>query len=57
MKIQLVILIASFLGLDGIVHPGLSAEKLIPDSPGKAPDYFCTWNIQCYTVSYAHTSA
>jgi hypothetical protein len=53
MKIQLVILIASFLGLDGIVHPGLSAEKLIPDSPGKAPDYFCTWNIQCYTVSYA----
>src|SRR5690348_9286976 len=26
--------------------------NLIPTTPGTAPDYFCTWNIQGYVVSY-----
>lgn len=26
--------------------------SLIPNKPSKAPDYFCTWNIQGYTCSY-----
>lgn len=27
-------------------------QSLVPDTPSKAPDYFCTWNIQGYLVSY-----
>ena len=27
--------------------------SLVPDSPSKAPDYFCTWNTQGYVVSYS----
>lgn len=26
--------------------------SLVPDTPSKAPDYFCTWNTQGYAVSY-----
>ena len=26
--------------------------SLVPDTPSKAPDYFCTWNTQGYVVSY-----
>lgn len=26
--------------------------SLVPDVPTKAPDYFCTWNIQGYKVNY-----
>ena len=26
--------------------------SLIPDIPTKAPDYFCTWNVQGYQTSY-----
>lgn len=26
--------------------------SLVPDTPTKAPDYFCTWNVQGYQVSY-----
>ena len=29
-----------------------SAANLIPETPGTAPDYFCTWNIQGYVSSY-----
>ena len=46
-------LIAAILILDGAIHSELKAEDLIPDTPGNAPDYFCTWNIQGYAVSYA----
>lgn len=27
--------------------------SLVPDTPSKAPDYFCTWNLQGYKVSYS----
>jgi hypothetical protein len=26
--------------------------SLVPDKPSKAPDYFCTWNVQGYVTSY-----
>jgi hypothetical protein len=29
-------------------------DSLVPDVPSKAPDYFCTWNIQGYVVSYQY---
>ena len=27
--------------------------SLVPDTPSKAPNYFCTWNTQGYAVSYS----
>ncbi len=27
--------------------------SLVPDRPSQAPDYFCTWNLQGYMVSYS----
>lgn len=27
-------------------------ESLVPSTPSKAPDYFCTWNLQGYVVNY-----
>ena len=41
----------------GAIHPELKAENLIPGTPGNAADYFCTWNIQGYAVSYANTKS
>lgn len=38
--------------LVGAVQPELKAENLVPTTPGKAPDYFCTWNVQGYVVNY-----
>jgi len=32
--------------------PAIAGENLIPTTPGKAPNYFCTWNVQGYIVSY-----
>lgn len=26
--------------------------SLVPETPSKAPDYFCTWNVQGYVCSY-----
>jgi hypothetical protein len=26
--------------------------SLVPKTPGNAPDYFCTWNIQGYVLSH-----
>lgn len=31
---------------------GKALESLVPDTPSNAPDYFCTWNVQGYYVSY-----
>ncbi|MFO1477947.1 MAG: hypothetical protein U1F98_15030 [Verrucomicrobiota bacterium] len=31
--------------------------SLIPGTPGTAPDYFCTWNIQGYVSSYTNNDA
>ncbi len=28
--------------------------SLVPDVPSKAPDYFCTWNIQGYVCNYVN---
>ena len=53
MKSSLVCLIASILVLGGAIQPELKAENLIPTMPGSAPDYFCTWNVQGYVLSYA----
>lgn len=30
-------------------------NSLIPNTPSKAPDYFCTWNLQGYLVSHQNT--
>lgn len=30
-------------------------HSLVPDTPSKAPDYFCTWNLQGYLVSHQDT--
>ncbi len=32
---------------------GASPDNLVPDTPSKAPDYLCTWNLQGYVVSYS----
>ena len=34
--------------------PSVAQDKhnLVPDTPSAAPDYFCTWNLQGYVVSY-----
>jgi hypothetical protein len=53
MKRSLFLLMASLLMLDAAIHAELKAENLVPVTPGSAPDYFCTWNIQGYTISYA----
>lgn len=29
--------------------------SLVPEAPSKAPDYFCTWNIQGYVCSFKST--
>lgn len=31
-------------------------ESLVPDTPSKAPDYFCTWNVQGYICSQESTA-
>ena len=31
--------------------------SLVPSTPSKAPDYFCTWNIQGYLCSYISSEA
>ncbi len=30
-------------------------ESLVPGTPSKAPDYFCTWNLQGYVVNYENS--
>jgi hypothetical protein len=30
-------------------------ESLVPDTPSKATDYFCTWNVQGYVCSYENS--
>jgi hypothetical protein len=52
MKNTSICLIASLLTLVGASQGELKAENLIPSTPGKAPDYFCTWNIQGYVADY-----
>ena len=32
-------------------------KNLVPDTPSKAPDYFCTWNLQGYVACYNPNSA
>lgn len=32
-----------------------TSESLVPNEPSKAPDYFCTWNIQGYIQSHEST--
>lgn len=32
-------------------------ENLVPDRPSKAPDYFCTWNLQGYVCSCSSNEA
>ncbi len=47
------ILATSLFALGGFLSSGLRAENLIPTTPGTAPNYFCTWNVQGYVLSYA----
>ena len=37
------------LGL--LVFSCIQAPNLVPDTPSAAPDYLCTWNLQCYRSS------
>lgn len=37
------------LGMAAQPNPG----SLVPDTPSKAPDYYCTWNIQGFVCSYS----
>lgn len=30
--------------------------SLVPSTPSKAPDYFCTWNLQAYVVNYENSN-
>jgi len=53
MKRFFICLITSLFILGGASQPELKAENLISITPGSAPDYFCTWNIQGYVLSYA----
>ncbi len=53
MKNASIYLIAFKLTLVGLLQPESKAENLISTTPGKAPDYFCTWNVQGYVLSYA----
>ncbi len=53
MKDCFAFLAASLFALGGFLQTELKAENLIPGKPGTAPDYFCTWNIQGYVLSYA----
>ena len=32
-----------------------NTTSLVPEAPSKAPDYFCTWNIQGYVCSFKST--
>lgn len=34
-----------------------TVRSLVPEQPSKAPDYFCTWNIQGYISSYKSNEA
>ncbi len=53
MKCSYFLLLTSVLIFIGVIQSELKAENLIPTTPGKAPDYFCTWNVQGYALSYA----
>lgn len=53
MKNPINFLTASAVVLGALFLPTLKAGNLIPVMPGTAPDYFCTWNVQGYVLSYA----
>lgn len=39
-------------GMQACTQGNALPKSLVPDTPSKAPDYFCTWNIQGYATSY-----
>ena len=51
-SIRMKILITSFFIASSMVVSARSFKSLVPSTPSKAPDYFCTWNIQGYYNSY-----
>jgi len=53
MKKFFVCLTTAILIFSSAIQSELKAENLIPTTPGSAPDYFCTWNVQGYVLSYA----
>ncbi|MFT3788651.1 MAG: hypothetical protein QM770_21175 [Tepidisphaeraceae bacterium] len=42
------------IGITSSLH---AAPNLVPETPNRSPDYFCTWNVQGYACSYANTEA
>jgi len=48
----LLLLLAIFCIFSLVSNAQKKQSSLIPDSPSKAPDYFCTWNVQGYVTSY-----
>ena len=52
-NLQTTFTMLAFCALGGGLARGQSpTPNLVPDGPSKAPDYFCTWNIQGYLSSY-----
>ena len=53
MKMKRFLSIGAVLLISTITSIAQTPSSLVPNTPSKAPDYFCTWNIQGYVCSYA----
>lgn len=51
MKRVFLLAVAAFSFASGLMAQELPLS-IVPSEPSKAPDYFCTWNIQGFAVSY-----
>lgn len=50
--------IGLFMAIVSVFSACRSSEQpasLVPESPSNAPDYFCTWSVQGYSVNYTGT--
>jgi hypothetical protein len=53
-NLMMIGLLSVCLSMMGMGKPRV--PNLVPNVPSTCPDYFCTWNIQGYSVSYQHGS-
>ena len=51
MKIKCLLFGLLFISLLFNIKSLEEIESLVPKTPSKAPDYFCTWNIQGFCIS------
>lgn len=47
-----IILAVVYCGITFTTALSQDKRNLVPSAPSKVPDYFCTWNVQGYSVSY-----